>query len=260
MNNFKKNYGDWALITGASSGLGVEFAKQLAELGLNLILVARRRGRLENLAKSLGRDHHIQIKIVSVDLSTDTFASTIRSVTDNLEIGLLVNNAGFSITGEFISNSIEREVEMLYVNTRAPLILTHEFGQHMKVRQKGGIIFVSSIAGFNAMPLWSHYAATKAYNLLLGEGLSYELQKYGVHVLTLCPGSTRTEFQQIAGVNEGKAMEPYKVVSLAIKELGKKATIVPGFHNKFLVTISKFLPRWLNTKKGSFIVNHIKKR
>ncbi len=257
MGDFASRYGAWALITGSSSGIGEEFARQLAKAGLSLVLVARRKKRLKKLAALLENDHGVQVRVAPMDLAADSFLPAIVSLTEDIEIGLLVNNAGFAITGALLDNQEARELEMLYVNCRAPLILTKKFGSKMAKRRKGGIIMVSSIAGFGAMPQWTHYAATKAYSLLLGEGLAHELQKFGVDVLTLCPGSTSTEFHQVAGVHGGKSMSPVAVVAAALRNLGKKTTHIPGFHNLLLASTGRFLPRRLNTKKGAFIVNHL---
>ena len=257
MGDFASRYGSWALVTGSSSGIGEEFARQLAIAGLNLVLVARREKRLKKLAALLENNHGVQVRSAAVDLAADSFLPAIVSLTEDIEIGLLVNNAGFAVTGALLNNQEARELEMLYVNCRAPLILTKKFGSKMAKRRKGGIIMVSSIAGLGAMPQWTHYAATKAYSLLLGEGLAHELQKFDVDVLTLCPGSTSTEFHQVAGVHGGKSMSPVAVVAAAIRNLGKKTTYIPGFHNLLIASTSRFLPRRLNTRKGAFIVNHL---
>ena len=260
MKGFKIKYGQWALVTGASSGIGAEFAQKLAELGLNLVLVARRRECLEECAATLKQVFSIQVRCLTVDLSKEDFIDEVLSETHDIEIGLLVNNAGFANTGEFLENDLKRELEMLYVNCRAPMLLNHEFGKLMRKRQRGGIILVSSIAAFSAMPLWSNYAATKAHSLLLGEGIASEFKHYGVDVLTVCPGATRTEFQSVAGVEVPMAMTPEKVVSYALRSLGKKTVIVPGRHNRIMVFATRLFPRWINTKRGHFIVNKIKKK
>jgi len=260
MKNFVENYGKWAFVTGASSGIGAEFAQKLAGLGMNLVLAARRRERLLQRATTLEKEFPIKVRCLSVDLSTEDFMARILSETSDMEIGLLINNAGFANTGEFVANDRAREAELLHVNCRAPMLLSHAFGQEMKKRKKGGIIFVSSIAAFSAMPLWSHYAATKAYCLLLGEGIAHEFKQYGVDVLTVCPGATRSEFQTIAGVETPKAMAPGKVVSSAISSLGKKTVVIPGWQNGLMASSNRFLPRWLNTQRGHFIVNHIQKK
>ncbi|MFC1523835.1 SDR family NAD(P)-dependent oxidoreductase [Thermodesulfobacteriota bacterium] len=256
-----QNYRDgWALITGASSGIGAECARQCAIGGLNLVLTARRKDRLKEIRTKLEKEHGVEVRTVAVDLAAQDFLGSICAVTDDIAVDLLINNAGFSLTGDFIDTTCEKTLEMLLVNCRAPLVLTHRFGGDMCRRRKGGIIFISSIAGFGAMPKWSHYAATKAFTLLLGEGLTHEFRRHGVNVLTVCPGSTRTEFHQVAGVNEGKTMDAEEVVAQALKQLGKKSLHIPGLHNLLIASTARFLPRWLNTSKGAFIVEHIQKR
>src|SRR5215510_15969656 len=141
---FVERYGPWALVTGASAGIGAEFARQLSQMGLNLVLVARRRQRLEDLACELESKNKVHVRIVVADLARPDFLPAIRSVTNSIEVGLLVNNAGFGLAGRFLEHELEEELNLLNVNCRAPLILTHEFGRQMAQRRKGGIIFVSS--------------------------------------------------------------------------------------------------------------------
>ena len=196
---FLERYGPWALVTGASAGIGAEFSRQLAAMGLNLILVARRRERIEELAGRLESTSKIQVRTIIADLSQPDFLSLILSRTESIDVGLLVNNAGFGIAGKFLEHEVEKELALLDVNCRAPLILTHAFGRQMTQRKRGGIIFVSSVSGYIATPYESSYAASKVYELFLAESLRYELGKEGVDVLALCPGSTDTEFHEIAG-------------------------------------------------------------
>lgn len=245
--NFIERYGPWALITGASAGIGAEFARQLAGLGFNLVLVARRRERMETLARQLEDDHQIQIVSVSVDLSQRDFLPAIRQATQSVEIGLLVNNAGFGVAGDFLAHDVDRELALLDVNCRALLMLTHEFGNQMARRKKGGIILVSSVSAYIATPFEANYAASKVYELFLAEALRYELAKKGVDVLALCPGSTDTEFHQISGSQPVAAMAVQPVVSLALRRLGKAPVAIPGWHNRLLVGLLKFTPRRLHT-------------
>ena len=196
---FVERYGPWALVTGASAGIGAEFARQLSEMGLNLVVVARRRQKLEDLARDLESRNKVQVRIVTADLSQPDFLPLILSKTDSIDVGLLVNNAGFGIAGKFLEHEVKKELALLDVNCRAPLILTHAFGRQMRQRKRGGIIFVSSVSGYIATPYESSYAASKVYELFLAESLRYELGKEGVDVLALCPGSTDTEFHEIAG-------------------------------------------------------------
>jgi uncharacterized protein len=244
---FLQRYGPWALVTGASAGIGAEFARQLAEMGLNLVLVARRKDRIEELGRQLEARWKVQVKTITADLSQRDFPALILSGTESIEVGLLVNNAGFGIAGKFLEHELDRELALLEVNCRVPLILTHIFGRQMAQRKRGGIIFVSSVSGFIASPYESSYAASKVYELFLAESLGYELKKDGVDLLALCPGSTDTEFHEIAGSRAVAAMTVEPVVALALKKLGKKPVAIPGWHNRLLVYVLKLMPRRLNT-------------
>ncbi len=245
--NFAERYGPWALITGASAGIGAEFARRLAGLGLNLVLVARRRDRLESLARQLEAEHKIQVLCVVADLSQPDFLTAIVHATQSIDIGLLVNNAGFGVAGNFLAHDLERELALLDVNCRALMILSHRFGNRMARRKKGGIILVSSVSAFIATPFEANYAASKVYELFLAEALGYELKKDGVDVLALCPGSTDTEFHEIAGSQPVAAMAVAPVVSLALRRLGKAPVAIPGWHNRLLVGLLKLTPRRLHT-------------
>src|SRR5215475_9891492 len=231
---FIERYGPWALVTGASAGIGAEFARQLSQMGLNLVLVARRRQRLEDLACDLESKNKVQVRIAGADLARPDFLPAIRSVTNSIEVGLLVNNAGFGLAGHFLEHELEEELNLLNVNCRAPLILTHEFGRQMAQRRKGGIIFVSSVSAYVATPFEASYAASKVYELFLAESLEYELKQSGVDMLALCPGSTQTAFHEIAGSRAVAPMTVQPVVELAIQKLGKKPVAIPGWHNRLL--------------------------
>jgi short-subunit dehydrogenase len=251
---FKERYGPWALVTGASSGIGAEFSSQLAELGLNLILVARRKQRLDDLAQQLEERNKIQVRTLRADLSQPDFMPAILSATQSIEVGLLVNNAGFGLAGNFLDHQLERELDLLNVNCRAPLILTHEFGRRMVERKRGGIIFVSSVSGYLATPLEASYAASKVYELFLAESLWYELKNKKVDVLALCPGSTITEFHELAGVRAVAAMPVKPVVALAIRKLGKKPSVITGWHNRLLVSLLRLAPRRISTVQAGRVM------
>lgn len=256
LKDFKKKYGPWALVTGASSGIGLEFARQLAVLGLNIILVARRKERLTTLSTELKNKHGVETKVVCADLSRDDFMDGVQSATEDLKVGLLINNAGFGTTGDFVENDLSKEIKMLHVNCRAPLILAHYFGKLMKERKQGGIIFSSSIVAFTAVPLWSNYAATKSYDLLLAEGLSSELKDVGVDVLALCPGTTEAEFQGIAGTKMLMPMKVDLVVTTALKGLGKRRVVIPGWFNSLNVLSLKFQPRSWSAKIFGAVIRY----
>jgi short-subunit dehydrogenase len=244
--HFAARYGPWALITGASSGIGREFARQLAARGLNLVLVARRAERLAELSTELAGRHGIEARPAPIDLCFDGFLDAIRTATEGLEIGLLVNSAGFARTGLFLDMNPDEMTRMLNLNCRAPLALAREYGPAMRDRRRGGIVFLSSVTGFAGTPLWSLYSGTKAFNLLLGEGLAAELRADGVDVLALAPGTTRTEFLDVAGLNDFMGLEADRVVGRALARLGRSDVYVPGAFYGAGVFAMRFLPRAVN--------------
>ena len=254
MKHFSEKHGPWALVTGASSGIGTEFVRQLAEKGLNIVLVARREKRLVELGTEKEETFGIQFRVVPVDLSRPDFLEPIRQATDDIEIGLLVNNAGFANSDNFLENALDDEIRMLQVNAQAPMILAHHFGQRMCQRGQGGIIFVASTVAVTGVPGWSTYAATKAFELTLSDGLSLELRRHGVSVLSVLPGQTQTEFWQVNSGRPFSALRPEQVVKVAIDNLGKRSTTVVGWLNKAIVFSTRFAPRRLNAAIfGKFI-------
>lgn len=237
MSDFLEKYGPWAIITGASSGIGAEFARQIAAKGLNVVLVARRKQLLEALASELSEAHKIEVKVIESDLSVDGFQNDILDETNDLDIGLLVNNAGMNCEGSFYRRDLDRNLQMLQLNMKAPYVLAYEFGKHFLSRGRGGIIFTSSVSAFNAHPYLTHYAATKAYILSLAEGLNYEFKEKNVDVLALCPGFTKSEMTK--GLKDNPMlMEATPVVQAALDGLGKKVSVIPGFLNKTQVFIN----------------------
>jgi short-subunit dehydrogenase len=245
-HEFLNRYGPWALVTGASSGIGREFARQLATRGLNVVLVARRAGRMTELADELKGAHGIDTRVIPVDLCDDDFLAVIREATYDLEIGLLVNSAGFSLTGPFLDMDSGEMTRMLNLNTRAPALLARELGPAMRARGRGGIIFLSSVTGFAATPQWSLYSSTKAFNLLLGEGLAAELRADGVDVMALAPGTTRTEFLDVAGIRDRMGIDVDVVVRQALARLGRSDVVVPGWFYRGGIFAMRFLPRSVN--------------
>lgn len=244
MLNLSQKYGEWALVTGASSGIGEEFAKQLAKLGMKLILVARRKYRLEALSDYLKKEYNTESIIANVDLSKENFLDELFKCTNGKEIGILINNAGFGSTGEFISCNTDKEIEMIKVNCIAPTLLTHYYLPEMIKRKKGAIIFLGSTVAFQPTPIMTTYSATKAFNLFMGEALWWELKKYNIDVLALNPGGTNTEFQRIAKIGVGPLpREASDVVKTALRALGKKPSVVDGLKNKLITTFIKVIPR-----------------
>lgn len=254
---FANRFGPWALITGASSGIGREFARQLAGRGMNVILVARRSERLNELAVELGTRHGVDTRTIPVDLCYDDFLDVIRAGVDGREIGLLVNSAGFARTGPFLDMSPDDMTRMLNLNARAPVLLTREYGPAMRDRQRGGVVFLSSVAGFVGTPMWSLYSATKAFNLLLGEGLAAELRAAGVSVMSLAPGATRTEFFDVAGLGAERGMAVEDVVGDALARLGRSDVVISGWFNRGGIFATRFLPRSVNRAVFGRFINEM---
>lgn len=234
------------VITGASAGLGVDFARQYAAKGHRLVLVARRKERLEELAAELGN-----ARALALDLSEDNAAD--RLIADLVGHGehcdLLVNNAGFGLVGKVASLDGGRQRQMIDLNCGALTELAHAVLPGMLERQRGGILNVASVASFQPGPGMAVYFATKAYVLSFSEALHEEVKADGIHVSALCPGPTSTEFGEVAGFGGNKAVDtlaakPGPVVEAGIRGLeANKAVVVPGMANKISAQSHRFLPR-----------------
>ena len=233
--SFSAKYGPWALITGASRGIGAEFARQLAGRGLNIILIATNADLLQAQADSIKNDCGVEVKTIVLDLSREDILQEITPVTDSLEIGLLVNNAGLSKVAPFLNLTLDQLVKQLHVNVRAGLILAHHFGRRMVERRHGGIIFLSSGSAMSGTAYCANYAGTKAYNLIIAESLWYELGRYGVDVLGFSAGSTKTPGWEANAPKPGrfvKVMDVKPTVAEALKALGKRPSLIAGRSNR----------------------------
>jgi len=190
---FAEHYGPWALIAGGSEGVGESFAEKLAARGVNLVLVARKPGPLEALADRVRSRFSVEVRSLALDLTADGMLESIQAATDDIEVGLLVYNAG-SVSGfsAFLDESLEDGLRMVRLGVVAPTMLAHHFGEKMRHRRRGGMIFVGSMAGYAGAPDEIVYSAGKAYSRMMAEGLWYELKPYGIHVLGLILGLTRT--------------------------------------------------------------------
>jgi short-subunit dehydrogenase len=235
-----------AVVTGASAGLGVDFARQLSKRGHRLVLVARRKDRLQALAKELGN-----ARALAIDLSTKGAAAKLMAdlQAKGEVVDLLVNNAGFGLIGRFAKLDADREREMIDLNVGTLTDLCRAVAPGMIERRSGGIINVASTAAFQPGPRMAVYFATKAFVLSLTEALHEELKPHGVKVTCLCPGPTRTEFGDVAGFGgnglfDKVAMESPDVVAAGLKGLDRnKAVVVPGFVNKIVASSGRFAPR-----------------
>lgn len=235
-----------ALVTGASAGLGVEFARQLSKRGHALVLVARRKDRLDELARELGN-----ARAVAIDLSKkDAAAKLMADIKANGEtVDLLVNNAGFGLIGRFAELDAKLERQMIDLNVGTLTDLCRAVAPGMIERKSGGIINVASTGAFQPGPKFAIYFATKAYVLSLTEALHEELKPHGIQVSCLCPGPTRTEFGDVAGFGgnglfDKVAMEAPEVVAAGLRALDKnKAVVIPGLINKVSANSGRFAPR-----------------
>ncbi len=250
MSSWKERYGEWALVTGASVGIGEEFCLQLAEKGMNIISVARREELLKELGEELTTKFDVQTREVAVDLIKDDAAERIEEAVSDLKVGLLINNAGFGQLGTFHKNSAQRDDEMIRLNCLTPVALTHKFLPKMVERERGGVIFLASTSAYQATPYFSVYGATKVFNLHLGEAIWAEYRKKGIDIMALSPGYTNTEFQKSAGVTEVRSgvlwTTPDKVVATALKNFGKKPSVIHGALNWLLAFSARLGPRKLN--------------
>jgi uncharacterized protein len=247
---FAARYGSWALVAGASEGIGAGYAEELASRGLNLILVARRAELLETLAARLSTNYNVETKIIPLDLSSPDAAEQIAAQTKDLEIGLLVYNATFSAIGPFLERPVGDHIKEINTNAFTPLKLIYLFAENMLARGRGGILLMSSLSAFQGSAYISTYAATKAFNIILAEGLWEEWRERGVDVLVCVSGAVKTpnyvasEPEQTGGLGD-MTMTPDQVVHEALNALGKGPYVIPGRMNR----ISSFVMRHLLPRK-----------
>lgn len=228
LNNYKK---EWALVTGASSGIGLEFCRQLAAAGVNLVMVARREELLQTLAEDLSRQHQIETRVIAEDLSQPEGSALVhaRTKASNITIKLLVNNAGIGRWGTFESSSAGKYQEMIALNNTAVVTLCHLFLPDLSSFIQSAIINVSSPAAFQPVPYMAVYAATKSFLQSFSQALHGELADRGVYVQTLIPGPTETEFDEKAGAYESALKgrdAPGKVVGASLANLGSSKPVV----------------------------------
>jgi len=263
MKSLIKRYGNWALITGASSGIGFEFAKNLAQQGFNLVLVARRSELLNTQALEFKNLYGIDVRVVAVDLTEPNAVKALYDDVADLDIGLIIPSAGVDEMGAFFTRDYAALERMIKLNVSVPTELVHIFGSKLSSRKKSGVILVSSLFDYQGIPLFSTYAATKAYILMLGEALNVELRKKDIDVLVLSPGLTDTPFAHGLEMNLSLlpmfAQKPKSVAMTGLRNLGRGATVVPGLLNKLYAWENRFLPRsWPVKLFGALIGNAVK--
>lgn len=248
-DRFRQRYGPWALVAGASEGLGAEFARQIAARGVHLVLVARRPEPLADRARALSAEFGVEAVPVSLDLSASDVWERLAPALADRDVGLLVYNAAASLIGPFLDQALADQLRIVATNCRTPLVLTHELGRRMAARRRGGIVLVTSMAGRQGAPHVVAYGASKAFQLVLGEGLWEELGAHGVDVLAACAGATRTPAYLAtnpdeAGLFKPKAMPVEPVVAEALAALGRTPSTVTGRFNRFAAfVLGRVLPR-----------------
>src|SRR5713101_464904 len=250
MENWRKK---WALITGASAGIGAALAEELASSGTNLVLTARRKDRLEELARRLAATYKIDSEVFSADLADANAPERIFGFTKEkgIEIDLLINNAGFGQYGEFPSVEKQRLLDMVQVNCSAVVHLTRLYLPEMIARRRGDILILASTASFQAVPYISTYSATKAFDLLFAEGLAEEMKPYGIRVCALCPGSTESEFHAASGQEkfQRRVETAEKVAHAGLKALAAgKSYIISGLGNYLGAHGERLVPRRFVTR------------
>jgi len=245
VSGFRERYGPFALVAGASAGLGEAFARELAARGLNLLLLARRGDALAALARDLSDRAGVEVHFAAADLASPNVGEVARSLAAGREVGLLVYNAAHSAIGPFVERPLGEQLRVLDVNCRGPLVLSHLFGSEMARRGRGGILLMTSLAASQGGPLLASYAASKAFNLVLAEGLWDELGRSGVDVLACRAGATRTPgYEASRPQREMPLMEARDVATEALAALGKGPSVVAGAMNKLVAFLfARLLPR-----------------
>lgn len=251
-------YGGEALITGASAGLGACYAEALARRGFPLVLTARREDRLRELAARLEAAHGVRVQVVPLDLAAPGGPDRLADAVKNRDLGILVNNAGFGFNGSFLEGDADRYEEMIALNCVAPARLTRRLLPGLLARGRGAILMLASTASFQPVPYLTVYGATKAFDLMLGEGLAAELRGTGVDVLSVCPGVTRTEFQRVARMTEEtRGADPARVVEGSLGRLGRRLTFVHGLHNLMGTIAVRLVPRALTARIAGAILPRV---
>ncbi|HMJ11286.1 MAG TPA: SDR family oxidoreductase [Polyangiaceae bacterium] len=251
--------GAWVLVSGASSGIGAEFARQMARDGAHLVLTARREHELERLARKLAAAHHVETHVVTGDLSEPGGAERVCRSVDQIGVPIdhLINNAGFGSVGPFVETDAARQASMVRLNCESLMMLSRHFLPGMVRRQRGGIVHVASVAGHMPVPYMATYGATKAFVLSLSLALAEEVRKSKVRICALCPGPVPSGFQAAAGmpssnVSGAIALSAEETVTraLAAYEAGE-VLCVPGVLNTVQTLSSKFLPRALMVRSAA---------
>jgi len=249
--------GKWAVVTGASAGIGMALARQLAAAGARLVLTARRKDRLDELAARLHAEHGVSVEVCVADLAEPAAPQAVFAFTHGkgIAVDVLVNNAGFGAYGGFEEIPIRRQLEMVQLNVSAVVELTHLYLPAMLERRRGHILILASTAGFQAVPYISTYAASKSFDLFFAEALAEEVRGRGVFVTALCPGATSTEFQQVAAQPDYAFRSPESpdaVARVGLDALAHgKPVVISGARNRLMQQSQRLAPRRLVTSMAA---------
>jgi short-subunit dehydrogenase len=260
LNDFAHRYGPYALVTGASEGIGQAVAEELAQAGINVLLVARREDVLHKLAQQLESQYGVLCPVIAADLSKSEDIEKMFFITDQLDIGLVVCNVGFGTAGNFLDSDLAVEMNMLHVNCAALVSMTHHMGRQLKARGRGGIILLSSVVAMQGVPRSAHYAATKAYVQSLGEALQEEWKESGVDLLIVAPGPVATGFASRSKMQMGKTATPQVVAQESLAALGHKKVIHPGWLAKLMIFALSTAPRSIRVKIMGAIMRDMTKK
>ncbi len=238
-------YGSWAVVAGASVGLGAAFAAQLAARGMSLVLVARRGHLLAELKEQLIAEYGVEVRCVVLDLADPAFAGALADAVAGLDLGIVVYNAAFTPVGPFLDAPDEEIEQAVDVNVRGPLLALRALVPAMRSRGKGAVVLMSSLAGLQGTPHICVYAASKAFNLILAEGLWYELRSHGIDVVACCAGAMRTPgYMRSFGRDVPGMLSPDEAARRTLDGLGRGPRFVPGHLNRMTaVLMGRLLPR-----------------
>jgi short-subunit dehydrogenase len=232
-SSFAERYGPYAVVAGASEGLGEAFAHAIAARGVGVVLLARRADVLSNVAAAVRSQHGVDVRTVTFDLARPELVETLREATRGIEVGLGIYNASYSVIDRFLDRPLEDALRVIEVNCAGPLRLVHALAPAMVARGRGGVVLMASIAGFQGVPRIAAYSASKAFNTVLGEALWYELRQQGVDVLVSCAGAIRTpNYLKTTDKEAPGTMDASDVAARTLDALGRGPTFVPGATNK----------------------------
>lgn len=245
MSDFAARYGAYAVVAGASEGLGAAFAHAIAARGVSLVLLARRASALEAVASDVKKAHDVDVRTVPCDLADASFTEALAAATRDVEIGLGVYNAAYSFIAPLLERPLEDALRVIDVNCRGPLRFVHALAPAMVARKRGGLVLMASLAGFQGGPRLATYAASKAFNIVLGESLWAELKPHGVDVLVACAGAIRTpNYLRTTPKEAPGTLDATEVATRTLDSLRSGPTFIPGAVNKMArFFLGRLLPR-----------------